>query len=404
MNVDVKNCTVIPFSVTEQNVRDRFLDWIIEGDETPLDVASTAKITKISKNYYPVRYFSSVSYAAWAATSIWEHKESYTEYKTKTVYIDREGKEHNSPGADYTDRTGKYFRASISSDAYKHPWTPQQKTVPITKYKVVVDNVEETWGELKNEASFHPIITLPADAPIGLHQWILSISIDGETPCIDNLIADCEIQPLLESDEFAQSIATREAQDYCTNQCRKQIPGTRYEDFGLTDFSVNHNMRVVLYPCYVVTYEHNGKTYQLWCSGNASQQLFSCSKPVDNTLHKQAEHLEHVLQDKKKERLKTGAIALIALPILFFGFVYSILSFFMGAVLTIGGIAYGVIFGRKFLAVHKDVQVLQSAKQNRVADLQSKRKAIADIVKNPNMTEEVKRQAIQNILNQQQPS
>lgn len=73
----VKNSTLVPFSISEEQVRDRFVDWIIADANAPIDVAYTAKVSKIRRLFYPMRRFHITYSAEWSATSIYEHQEEY---------------------------------------------------------------------------------------------------------------------------------------------------------------------------------------------------------------------------------------------------------------------------------------------------------------------------------------
>ena len=57
MNFEISKAQVIPFSLSENDVRDKFIDFVIDGENSPLDVACKATIKDIKKEYYPVRCF-----------------------------------------------------------------------------------------------------------------------------------------------------------------------------------------------------------------------------------------------------------------------------------------------------------------------------------------------------------
>lgn len=84
----------IPYGMTEQEIRKNFLDWVILGDNTPIDIAYKAEITDVTKTFYPIRVVSSEYKAEWSALSIWEHKEEYkvsvpmVKYREVLTYTD----------------------------------------------------------------------------------------------------------------------------------------------------------------------------------------------------------------------------------------------------------------------------------------------------------------------------
>lgn len=45
----------ISFKMSEEELRRNFLDWVIIGDNTPIDIAYKANIIKVEKVLYPVR-------------------------------------------------------------------------------------------------------------------------------------------------------------------------------------------------------------------------------------------------------------------------------------------------------------------------------------------------------------
>lgn len=404
MNFDVSKAKVTPFSLPEQEVGNRFLTFIIEGDNTPLDVAREAKITQVKKLFYPIRCFT-VGYAAqWSATSIWEHREKYTVSETKTIYIDHEGAEHDRPGFDYLDRHGRWL-PSISSDAIKRPWTPQQKVIQVPKIKTVIDNTQRTQGEIGAYRTFQPIITY-RKADESFARWVGGFLKEGDYKSYQEaLVAESEVQDLVETDDFARDQAKANASSLARSDCRREVPGNRYEDFSCEVYlDPDCPMEIVLIPIYRITYTYQGDEYTCWLGGKANSNFFYARKPQDEALAAEKERLSTEVSAQKKTRLKSGAIAFLLPPIgAFIGLIYMIVHPLIGLLLTGGSVAVGVLFGQKFLAAHRSVREQTQAIEGRTAALREKREKISSIVRDPAMSESEKRQAIEALLKKADP-
>lgn len=399
MNFDVSKAKVTPFSLPEQEVGNRFLTFIIEGDNTPLDVAQEAKITQVKKLFYPIRCFTVGYTAQWSATSVWEHKEKYTVSETKTIYIDYKGEEHDRPGFDHLDRRGREV-ASISSDAIRRSWTPQQKVIQVPKTRTVVDNKERTQGDIGDHCTFQPIITyLKADESFA--QWVGGFLKEGDYKSYqESLVAGSEVQDLIETDAFARDQARANASSLARSCCRREVPGNRFEEFSC-DVYLDQDcpMEVVLIPIYRITYTYQDDEYVCWLGGKANSNFFYARKPQDETLAAEKERLNTEVSAQKKTRLKSGAIAFLLPPIgLFFGLIYMIVDRTKGLLLIGGSVAVAVLFGRKFLTAHHSVRDQTQAIENRTATLREKREKISNIVRDSTMSEAEKRQAVAALL------
>ena len=308
------------------------------------------------------------------------------------------GKEHNKPGQDYTDRTGKYSKSSMDSTAIRRPWTPQQKTVPVTKYKMVVDKVEPTYGGINNEKTFQPIITYENQSKQAFANWIVNFSRDGHILSTSTVINQCDIKSLVETDEFAKGIAIENAKQIALKQCRAQIPGNRYEDFGMDDFETASQMIIYLYPVYYVCYTYNGIDYECWFSGNGSAGVFSYNKPIDESLKMKNEEIAKTIKDKKKIRLIYGLVSFIAVPMIFFIILMmSIVSGGLGVTFVIElliqvGLAVGFVF------IHKDVKNWTEYQASYLVYLQNIRKNIVDISRDQSLSVEDTQRKIQELL------
>ncbi|MBP0972483.1 MAG: hypothetical protein J5851_01095, partial [Oscillospiraceae bacterium] len=81
---------IIPFQYSGTELEEMFIKWIISFEDSPIDSAA-ADIVSFVPVLYPAYQFIFKYNAKWSATSIWEHDESYTEYESKTFFVDKHG-------------------------------------------------------------------------------------------------------------------------------------------------------------------------------------------------------------------------------------------------------------------------------------------------------------------------
>ena len=405
MNFNLSKAKVVPYSVCEDEVNNIFLNFVIQGDNSPIDVALQAKITEVRRLYYPVRCYDITYSAEWSATSIWEHKETYTEYKSKTVYVDYSGKEHNSPGFD------RYFKGSVISSSQfagkdTKPWTPISKTVPVTKTKTVVDNVEQTYGEIGPIRSFQPIMMYKNDSEKKFTQWITSTITEKNYGDFDaDQIKNSDIAPLVGSDSEAEQSVSRIINSRAQTLCSKKVPGTRYEDLKGSVYDTDYTVEVVLVPVYYISYQYQGQTFHCWINGSRSDVFYN-AKPTDETLVSESKALQEQIRLGKSSRLKLGTLVFLVIPIAI------IITLFVDFALWIGEpgkLGSGIFFlllllaiecmcAMKFSKIHHQVTDQKKHSENRSKKLASKRQAIANIVSDQNMSHDEKQSAIQEIL------
>lgn len=405
MNFDISKTKMIPFKVAENKISDLFLDWIILGDNTPLDVAYKAKINGSKKVYYPIRRFTIKYDAEWSATSIWEHKEEYTEYQSKTVYIDYYGKEHDKAGFD------DFYKGSrIGTSSYggknKRPWTPQQKMVPIKKHKTVIDKIEQTYGQIENQQSSHSIITYGNMEESKLSEWIVGMGINNYIDSDMKLIENCEVKSLVESDDSALSRAISRVRSEASTRCKHQIPGNRYENFGIDNLYYDYAMKIILLPVYEVSYECYGQDFKCWISGVSEKDIFYSSKPIDENIAKEYKRLDEKIKKSKKNDFLNGILSLGIIPVfLVFGFLTLFATFLVGSgfirTLIVVGIAikFGIEFFKRFKNSRQETKELTGLKTNYKSELEETRKQILDIVRNNTIDEKEKEKQIKEILN-----
>lgn len=394
MDVNLKTAKVIPFSLSEDDLKMRLLDFLVEDEHAPLDIAYQAKVQKMERHFYPNRYFD-VSYSAqWDALSIWEHEEPYTIYQSKTVYIDYYGKEHDSPGFDRYHRGSCIGTIQGSSGGGEdcRPWRVQQKSIPITKYNTVVDNTERTDGSI-SDSDFVPIVTYyPENQAIA--TWLSKREVEGKyVDATDELLKGAIIEPLVQTDAYALKTMRERIEKKAASQCSCAVPGTRYKDLNMYDFHISFHMDIVLLPVYAITYEYKGKTYECWRSGVASENFLYFTRPTDDDLTWMTAARKDRLNKQKAARFAIGFAAFAYIP---FGMLTTYsnrkLIFFLLMLLEVAAIF-------AFRYEKNEVKQRESELNNFHEQLGQKRQAIVSIVKDTTMEQEAKEHAIQEILN-----
>jgi len=397
MNFDLEKTKFVPFSISEKEVRERFYDFIIDNDNAPVDVAYNAKIVKVNKIYYPIRCFDIDFYAEWSAMSVWEHKEEYTIYESKTVYIDYYGKEHDSPGFDHFVN-GSHIGTSTFGGSGKKPFKPMQKTVPVTKHKTVIDHMEQTYGDIEPEHSFEPIITWNDESEQGLCNWILSSAIGGSAlPSHPGLMQGCEIKPLARSDDYALKVAMNNVEAITRSRCSAEVPGDRYENLSIYNFRESHTMEINLISLFHIEYEHEGKMYECWTSGSKSSTYFYNTMPEDENISTENKTMEEKVSEQRSKGCKSFSLVFLLMPlVIVFAFMLSIAT---GSIIPLVAAAVAeIILFRKYKEIKKELDERIARQENYLTDLREKKFAIATIMKNENLSDEDRRTAVNNIL------
>lgn len=399
MEYDVLKNKIIPFDVSNEDVKNGFLEFLVEGDNTPIDVACEFSNMKVQKVLYPIRCFKINYTADWSATSIYEHKESYTEYETKTVYYDRYGKEHDKPGFDYTDRSGKWSKSAMDSESVKRPWQPQQKMVPVTKHKMVIDGTEQTYGNIGDNYTFQPTFTYDESTSEKFVEWVLKFPMENlYIDCKEADVKDCEVEDLVNDDLFAWQIAEKQMKRLAGKIASAEVPGDRYEGLTVGNYETEHEVDVVLIPVFHITYDYKGQAFECWMCGFNDSNVHYENKPKDNSIKNEIERLEKEIKDGWKNIFLWGAISFLAIP---FGFLIVFAMFIMNFFNIIWFFVLGYVEVKcikKFKEYLNGRKELQNTKDNYINNVKEKRKSIANIVKREDISEEEKRKEIDKVL------
>lgn len=258
----------LSFTISESQIQEEFLNYLLKTEDIPPDASVAAKITKIEKQYRLFTKCSGPYIARWKATCIWERREEYTYEEDKIVFIDKYGSEFN-------------YRVDGS--------TPIAKRVQKTGYRTVIDKVEPKNETIKKEYS----ALVPADGiETPLSNWISEKFCQYETD--STTLSDDELSGCIIVDPKREIKAILLADANCKSSClsyvKTIIPGNRYKDFTFdftSFFKANGDYYI---PVYRVEYTYNNSQYEVWFSGCEKGVWFSDNSPISSKTisHKKA--------------------------------------------------------------------------------------------------------------------
>lgn len=360
MNFDIKKTQKIPFSGSKETIERAFLMWSYEKHETPLDIIKNSQILEINKMYYPIRYFHHINYTAnWEATSYWEHKEEYTEYESKIVFVDQIGGEHRTESG-----------AKLHSD---NSYSPQalSKNVPVTKTKTILDGTERTNGVAKGTAE--PVyINYQKNISEKFDNWTTQIAKDNSNNYhYKNTDNNCEICDLFGTDEQAFSFYKRSTlYDKVVSSCKKEIPGSRYSDFIITRYEPNYEVDIILLPLFEVRYKYKDKEYTYFVNGSNLNSTFSENHPIDNKYSEISTKLTNEIDELENKKHLYSKLVKFIFPIVFIISLIGIFLFMTGTTLAVISAICEVFFilllNQKKEKIENLKEELKALQENRV--------------------------------------
>lgn len=217
---------LIPFSVDEDQFKDNALEWLIQGDYTPMDVIENADFTGFSGTYFPlVRYEGSFD-GSWSASS---------GYKRQEKYVTRD-----SNGRPVT-RTRTVTDWNPSNGDVKGPFTLTEFAGEASSLNDDIVHSAEQEG-YQNAVNFND-------------KYLANFTISRQV--FDSEIAwkDSSLKSLIES------------------KAKKSIPGDTYRDFVC---SFNHKIdksENILSPVWFAFYDYNGEKFHIACGGATGQVI-----------------------------------------------------------------------------------------------------------------------------------
>ncbi|MEN6470942.1 MAG: hypothetical protein ABFC62_05715 [Clostridiaceae bacterium] len=403
----------IPYSLKPEAIEKAFENFLMQGDDAPVDIVWRSRNHQIQSILYPVRCFH-VTYAAdWSATSIWQHDEPYTVYEPKTIYLDFLGREHDSQGFDAFEN-GRYrftergeSRGSMlltaATGAELRPFTPQQRMEPVTRYNQITDDIEQTSGSIQDQSSFEPVITYDGPQQKEFAGWVLKTPVQklyAKSTDANDVLTNCFVMPLAKTNQAAQSIAASSIKKIAAEKCKESVPGNLMEDFHI-ELKADYDMEVLMVPLYRVVYHDQGQEFECWFRGWESSAPFYQTKPRDETLKLQVQKAAETSSEFEAYRKKTGKrMGLFMAATLVFWAAGSLI--FLSAVPTyimVGLMAAWFVWVFKFKAeAEKNKQTQTLKKEESLSGFKKAREDILALTKRSDLSEPEKERKVQTIL------
>lgn len=203
--------------------------------------------------------------------------------------------------------------------------------------------------------------------------------------------------PLLESDKYAEEQVMPDIIKKAEKECKNEVPGTKYNNFSVDTLETKFTITAVFCPVYIITYEYEGKEYLVYMSGSIKDSAYCDTKPEDSDLAAKKAMLDNELDEKKSIRLKSGVIGFAVIPIIV------ILSLIIlgdiAVIIFVIAVIFEIFYVKKnFLPKHKEVKSCESKINVYLGNLDDKRKKVAEIVKQDNLSVEEQKTKIQEIV------
>lgn len=302
-----------PFLKSEAQAKQEWLGHLLDDDHVPLDVAYKATC-QIQREYYPYAIYNVTCSGDWSATSIWEHVEEYQVPREETVYIDYQGREHKHSGNDREYRNGR------SIDHYRRPMS---RTVYDTEKRTVTDNIESTYGSVGPNAFAELIVT--SDFP-QLANWASHFSTEQFIEADEAYLGRFRVIP----ETMKSSDAERSAKSAAINDLgrvgMRDVPGNRFEDFGIDATFLNVERTDAYLAVYHVFYEYEGEKFECYLSGGLNAaDFFMERKPVDDSIKTRTKTLDERISKNgflSRKTLYLYGTVCFAISALFFPLTY----------------------------------------------------------------------------------
>lgn len=234
---------IVPFSVSKKDYESSVLEYLSEGDYTPVDILESSVFSSVNGIYLPVWYYAGKYKGNWSASSGYDYIEEYqvrenNKWVTKSrVVTDWRPSSGNCDGDLLV--TG-YAAGERKSELVAFTWDTVLKKIKIkpfdSKYTIGFNLMEfeldehESWDKYGEEAADH----------------------------------------------------------YVRSQVYPRIPGDHYKDLHIEAVYEKEKPIRIYYPVWITYYKYNGQEYYVWMDGNNPSRIFG-SKPEDADIKSKAE-------------------------------------------------------------------------------------------------------------------
>lgn len=234
---------IVPFSVSKKDYESRVLEYLSEGDYTPIDILESSVFSSVNGIYLPVWYYSGKYRGNWSASSGYNYIEEYQ------VREDNKWVTKQRVVTDWRPSSG-----NCDGDLLVTGYAAGER-----KSELVVF----TWDTVLKKNKIKPF-----DSKYTVGFNLLEFKLD-------------------EHESWNEYGATA-ADHYVRTNVYPRIPGDLYKDVHVEAVYDKEKPIRVYYPVWITYYKYNGKEYYVWMDGSNSSRIFG-TQPEDASIKSKSE-------------------------------------------------------------------------------------------------------------------
>jgi len=236
---------IVPFSVSKKDYESSVLEYLSEGDYTPVDILESSVFSSVNGIYLPVWYYAGKYKGNWSASSGYDYIEEYqvrenNKWVTKSRVV-----------TDWRPSSG-----NCDGDLLVTGYAAGEH-----KSELVVF----TWGTVLKKIKIKPF-----DSKYTIGFNLMEFELDEHESW----------------DKYGEEAADH----YVRSQVYPRIPGDHYKDLHIEAIYDKEKPIRIYYPVWITYYKYNGQEYYVWMDGNNLSRIYG-SKPEDRTMKYRAEFL-----------------------------------------------------------------------------------------------------------------
>lgn len=234
---------IVPFSVSKKDYESRVLEYLSEGDYTPIDILESSVFSSVNGIYLPVWYYSGKYRGNWSASSGYNYIEEY-QVKENNKWVTKQ-----RVVTDWRPSSG-----NCDGDLFVTGYAAGER-----KSELVVF----TWDTVLRKIKIKPF-----DSKYTVGFNLLEFKLDEH--------------------ESWEDYGTEAADHYVRSQVYPRIPGDLYKDVHVEAVYDKEKPIRVYYPVWITYYKYNGKEYYVWMDGSNPSRIFG-TKPEDAGIKSKSE-------------------------------------------------------------------------------------------------------------------
>ena len=423
MDVNIMSKEIIPCSIDSKVAWNSVLKYMIQKEDTPVDIACESRFISYEMIYYPIERVKINYKAQWQAESIfirrWTETETYL--KPEIHYFDRWGTEHKHPGFDYLDpkthkwRSGTFNPITSRVKGYSgsvgtKPWTPTEVTVEATREN---SYEEETGRENSSGTVNDSILDVLAERYPFFNILYGNYNSKERLPYSDEALKKAIVDGIVLINNQKKNELVKKAENIAQKQCEGRIPGQKYRNFYM-DFTYDISSEIWYYPAYKIVYMYQNRQYECLVSGCTVDCVYETAHPIDSTssnLLSPANLRSSELIEKRKKVTKTIAISILIGSVVEFISILMVLSKLISLFIGQGGFlglflwlaimaGTGYFVYQKFLerkTIVSKNENIHAEKDNMIRNRQDRKKKIFDIITDDRLNNDEKREKCKTI-------